>query len=97
MYDPDEKDWFWDKEADKAIQIDGEDWYQCPRRPIKDDPGFFRRLIDLRNIREMGFVPHGGEYLRQPNVLVASLRELDGALVAVDQEKAKAAKLKNGR
>lgn len=88
--DPDaeegEDPFIWVDEAEQPIQFDGEDWYQCPARPIKDDPFFFAEAARLWSIKEKGYLPYPGSYFEQPNLVVEVWRAFDRANADVEKQ-----------
>jgi hypothetical protein len=50
----------WRNPAHLPLTIDGEDTYRCPRRPIKDDPRFWARLMEYYGHYKNGFLPGPG-------------------------------------
>lgn len=76
--------------AETAIKLetpDGgyEEWYQCPRRPLLDDPEFFTAVSRLYSIKGEGFLPFPGSYMEQPALLVQSWGVLDRTVAEVQR------------
>ena len=42
------------------VGILGENYYGCPRRPVKDDPGLFGELAFYHSLFSRGFLPDPG-------------------------------------
>lgn len=73
-----------DKTADEPIMLGREpvqeEWWQCPRRPILDDPYMFDFVLKSWGARERGFLPYPGAYLDQPAKLVQAWDAVDAGL-----------------
>lgn len=76
--DPDAYDWI--NPAEQPFKLGDEQWWGCPRRPVKDNPGFFAEVIRFRNLRETGFLPYPGSYMQQPNLMIEALAVVDAAM-----------------
>jgi hypothetical protein len=50
----------WKNAAITPVVIDGETQHQCPRRPVLDDPGFWRELFSLYRGFKLGFLADEG-------------------------------------
>lgn len=93
MPDEDEEDGFyWENPAERPLKLKEGEWWQCPRRPVLDDPKLFVDVIRLRNIRETGFLPFPGSYMQQPNALIEAMSIVDMALAEAAKIKAKRGK-----
>lgn len=68
----------WEAPALNPLQIDGEDVYACPRRPIKDNPLFWSRLMALYRGFTQGFLPDDGNISAQSARGWSLLTILDG-------------------
>ena len=60
----------WKNKAELPIQIDGEDWWGCPRRPIKDFPAEISQILSTMQNLKRGFLPYSGGVRQQPYKLM---------------------------
>jgi hypothetical protein len=75
---------------------DKEEWWRCPRRPVKDDPRLFIEVSKLWQMREKGFLPYPGSYFEQPAMYVECMSVVDSTVAEADRIRDKASKLKRG-
>jgi hypothetical protein len=55
----------WESPAVMPLRIDEIEDYACPRRPIKDDPDGFGRLMRLHRYYRQGMLPDPGSITQQ--------------------------------
>jgi len=95
----------WENEAEEpvklGIELDDpsrvEEWWRCPRRPVKDDPALFYEVSRLWSMREKGFLPYPGSYLEQPAVLVECWDIVDRAIAEIMRLEERRRELTNAR
>lgn len=66
------------------IRIDGEEWFRCPRRPLKDDPRWWEEFLALFAMYKKGFLPEHGGVQDQPHFLVQAMHTFEGAVAQAD-------------
>lgn len=69
------------------IRIEDEEWFQCPRRPLKDHPRFYAELIRHWHFYRNGFLPDPGGLNQQSYALVRMLHHMDGIVEEVREAK----------
>jgi hypothetical protein len=55
----------WIDAAPIPLQIDGEEVRRCPRRPLKDDPRYWNRLLFFYGLYKQGHLPDPGAVTEQ--------------------------------
>ena len=69
--------WGCTKKAVIPCNINGEELYRCPNRPLLDDPVYYNELFLVFGWYKKGFFPDDGTYLDQPNKLVECFSIID--------------------
>jgi hypothetical protein len=59
------------------MEIEGEEWWQCPRRPILDQPDFWREIMSAYNHFRAGMFVDEGAVNDQSYRLMMLFRLLD--------------------
>ncbi len=70
----------WKRPALVPLLIDGEEWFQCPRRPLKDNPLYWNFLLSQFVYYRAGHLPAGPAIQDQPAKLMTLLREINGVI-----------------
>jgi hypothetical protein len=78
----------WERKAALPLRIDHEEVFRCPRRPIKDDPGYWRRLLFFYGMFKKGHLPDPGAVSEQSNKAMQLFALLDDAVADCNREKA---------
>lgn len=73
------QDGSWENKAALPLKLDDEEHWRCPRRPVKDDPGFFRRLFFFHGLYKKGQLPAKGGVVDQSDRMMNLLRLVDHA------------------
>jgi hypothetical protein len=79
----------WLDRAVLPIRIDGEEVWRCPRRPIKDDPGYWRRLLFFYGMYRKGHLPDPGAVSEQSNKAMQLFAIVDDVVAACAAEEAR--------
>lgn len=65
------------------MEVDGdENYFACPRQPLKENPEMWQRLLLYYGMYQKGFLPQSGAVMDQSNGAIEAFRILD----AVNQE-----------
>ena len=78
----------WLDRAVLPIRIDGEEVWRCPRRPIKDDPGYWRRLLFFYGMYRKGHLPDPGAVSEQSNKAMQLFAIVDDVVAGCAAEQA---------
>ena len=78
----------WLDHAVLPIRIDGEEVWRCPRRPIKDDPGYWRRLLFFYGMFKKGHLPDPGAVSEQSNKAMQMFAIVDDVVADCAAEQA---------
>jgi hypothetical protein len=70
----------WTNPAVVPLQIEGEDWYACPRQHIRENPEWWSRLTMYYAAYEKGFLPDAGAFNDQSMSGMLTLQLLDGMI-----------------
>lgn len=70
------------------LDIDGEQVWRCPRRPIKDDPAFWHSMMTSYAQYRHGHLPAPGGTDQQPNKLMALISLLNVLVPMAEREAA---------
>lgn len=87
----------WAEPADIPLQIDDEEVWRCPRRPIKDDPVYWQRLLLFWKHYKEGHLPDAGPITRQSFRALTLFGVMDDTMVDVEKAKADEANRPRGR
>jgi hypothetical protein len=82
------RDGSWLDRAALPIRIGHEEVWRCPRRPIKDDPGYWRRLLFFYGMYKKGHLPDPGAVSEQSNKAMQLFGVLDDAVAECSAAKA---------
>ncbi len=77
----------WTNKALIPLKIDEEDWWGCPRRPIKDDPALWSELMFHYGMFKKGFLPDDGSPSAQAYRGIQLLRALEVAFYDAQESK----------
>lgn len=69
----------WENQASFPINLDGENWFGCPRRVILDDQDGWLQLTRFYNQYKAGFLPDPGGTLDQVDRLMTLLMLMEAA------------------
>jgi hypothetical protein len=69
------------------LNIEGEVHLRCPRRPILDDPAFYRELFWLYRQKEKGYLVNHGGLDDLPTFLADAFRVIDATLSRIEAHK----------
>ena len=78
----------WQDRAFMPIRIDDEEVWRCPRRPVKDDPVYWQRLLFYYGMFKKGHLPDPGAVSEQSNKAMQLFALLDDAVADCSREKA---------
>jgi len=76
----------WERKAALPLRIDHEEVFRCPRRPIKDDPAFWRRLLFYYGMFKKGHLPDPGAVAEQSARAMQLFGLLEDAVAMCQQE-----------
>lgn len=79
--------------ATSPLVLDGKNVDTCPRRPLLDEPGFYRELFFLYRAYQKGFLPEPGGLNDQPAYLISCFQVIDAAIAEVEREQDRKRKL----
>jgi len=68
----------WEDKAKQPLIIDGEEDWACPRRPIKDEPGYWSRILGMYRDYNQGLLADEGKIASQSNRGWNMITILDG-------------------
>jgi hypothetical protein len=74
------------------ITLDGVDTWQCPRRPVKDDPAYFGELMGLYNLYAEGVLADEGAIMSQATKYVTLMRLVHSTVNECEAQKLEDAK-----
>lgn len=77
----------WQNRARLPLKIDGEEAWRCPRRPIKDDPAGWERLMFYFGLFKKGHLVDDGAITGQSAYCMKVFRILDAMVNEVEQDK----------
>lgn len=69
------------------IRIDNEEWFQCPRRPLKDEPALWDEFLALYSFYKRGYLPEDGGVVDQPHKLLVMLSVFESAVTEAERSK----------
>jgi len=78
----------WSGRAALPIRIADEEVWRCPRRPVKDDPGYWRRLLFFYGMYKKGHLPDPGAVALQSNKAMQLFAILDDVVAECSAAKA---------
>lgn len=87
----------WTNKATLPLRIDHEEVHRCPRRPIKDDPAWWRRLLFYYGMFKKGHLPDPGAVAEQSNKAMQLFGLLEDAVALCQQELAARDRQSKGR
>lgn len=76
----------WENPASVPLQLDGEDQFACPRRPVKDDPLYFKRLMFFYGLYQKGTLPDSGGVMDQSERGLTLLRLVENIESEAEKE-----------
>ncbi len=79
------------------LTIEGEDWWACPRRTVKDNPQYWSELMQAFRRYQMGVMPDDGGGSSQAVRGMALLGLLDSLISRAEAERLDAARAKKAR
>jgi hypothetical protein len=87
----------WQDAAALPLAIDGEDVWRCPRRPLKDDPAYWDRLLWFYGLYKKGHLPDPGGVTEQSHKAMELFRILEDVTDDCAREKAERERRKAAR
>ena len=87
----------WQNQAALPLRIDHEEVFRCPRRPIKDDPAFWTRLLFYYGMFKKGHLPDPGAVSEQSARAMQLFALVDDAVALCQQELAARDRQRQGR
>ena len=87
----------WQNPAALPLRIDHEEVFRCPRRPIKDDPDYWRRLLFFYGMYKKGHLPDPGAVSEQSNKAMQLFGLVDDAVALCQQELAARDRQRQGK
>lgn len=78
----------WENPAIIPLRIDSEEVYRCPRRPIKEDPQYWDKLLFYFGMYKKGHLPDPGSVSEQSNKIMQVFRIVDDIVADCVKEKA---------
>lgn len=77
----------WQRAAWIPLEIDGEEVWRCPRRPLKDAPAAWSRMLQIYGFYLKGFLPDPGGVMDQSARTMALFALIDHVNNEVTEEK----------
>jgi hypothetical protein len=87
----------WLRPAQVPMMLDGEEVYRCPRRPLKDDPAYWGRLLTHYGNFEKGLLPDAGGVVDQSNKAMSLFGIMADVTAECSREKAEREAIKLAR
>jgi hypothetical protein len=87
----------WLKASQLPLLIDGENVWRCPRRPILNEPLYWKRLLFHYDLFREGHLPDEGAISSQSFKAMSLFGVLADAMAQCEQDKANAAAAKQAR
>ncbi len=76
----------WQNKARMPLLLDGEQTWACPRRPIKDNPLYWQRLLFFYNGYKAGYLSRPGGLGRQSVRLMTLVHLMSATFDEADEE-----------
>lgn len=87
----------WVNPARLPLDMDGEEWWACPRQDLKERPDAWGHMLNYYGMFRKGFLPQTGAVMDQSNYAVEVFRILDDANNEADDALQKADAEKQNR
>ncbi len=86
--DPQTGEKIWIKAAQVPLVMDGENVWRCPRRPIKDDPKYWEKLLFHYQLFRDGYLTDGGSIMDQSFKAITLFGAVQDIQSEADRQKA---------